>query len=181
MAVAGDPRTQLTVVPFVDLRAQVRALQPGLSRAMDAVLARGDFVLGQDVDRFESEFAAYCGVGHAVGVDSGFSGLELALRASGIGPGAEVITQANTFIATVGAILAVGARPVLTDCDQQGAIDPEAVAAAISDRTRAIIPVHLFGRVADVQALSSLAEGRPIAVIEDACQAHGAVWRGKRA
>jgi dTDP-4-amino-4,6-dideoxygalactose transaminase len=168
-------------VRFVDLRRQTEDLRPELTAAINAVLERGDFILGEDVERFEAEFAAYCGVGHAIGVDSGFSALELALRAAGVGPSDEVITQANTFIATVGAIMAVGARPVLTDCDRHGAMDPKAVAAAISSRTRAIIPVHLFGRICDIDAILSLAKERGIAVIEDACQAHGAIWRGKRA
>jgi dTDP-4-amino-4,6-dideoxygalactose transaminase len=168
-------------VSFVDLRAQTRELEPLLSAAMAGVLARGDFVLGHDVEEFEREFAAYCGTAYAVGVDSGFSALELALRAIGCGPGDEVITQANTFIATVSAILAVGASPILTDCDPQGATDPAAVAAALSWRTRAIIPVHLFGRIADLDALVALAAERGIPMIEDACQAHGAVWQGRRA
>jgi dTDP-4-amino-4,6-dideoxygalactose transaminase len=168
-------------VRFVDLRRQTEELRSELHAAIEAVIERGDFVLGQDVERFEAEFAAYCGTGHAIGVDSGFSAIELALRAAGVGPGDEVITQANTFIATVGAIMAVGARPVLTDCDRDGAMDPAAVAAGISSRTRAIIPVHLFGRICDIDAILSLATPRGIPVIEDACQAHGAVWQGKRA
>jgi dTDP-4-amino-4,6-dideoxygalactose transaminase len=168
-------------VAFVDLRVQTRALQPALTAAIEAVLGRGDFVLGEDVARFERDFAAYCGVDHAVGVDSGLSALELALRAAGIGPGDEVITQANTFIATVSAIQSVGAHPVLADCDPQGAVDPAAVAACISPRTAAIIPVHLFGRIGDMEALLSLASDHGLVVIEDACQAHGAVWQGRRA
>jgi len=168
-------------VHFVDLRTQTQELKPEVMAAIQGVLDRGDFVLGEDLERFEAEFAAYCGTTHAVGVDSGFSALELALRAAHIGPGDEVITQANTFIATVGAILAVGARPVLVDCDRAGAIDPEAVATAITPRTRALMPVDLFGRIADMEAINSIAAPRELAVIEDACQAHGAVWRGKRA
>jgi dTDP-4-amino-4,6-dideoxygalactose transaminase len=175
------PAVAVSTIPFVDLRSQIEALEPALTNAIAAVVSRGDFVLGAAVSRFEDEFAAYCGVADAIGVDSGFSALELALRAAGVGPGDEVITQANTFIATAGAILAAGARPVLTDCDRDGAMDPEAVAAAISPRTRAIIPVHLFGRVADLEPILALAESHGIAVIEDACQAHGAVWRGRRA
>jgi dTDP-4-amino-4,6-dideoxygalactose transaminase len=170
-----------TSVRFVDLHEQTQALEPALSAAIGAVLQRGDFILGQDVERFEREFAAYCGVKHAVGVDSGFSALELAFRAAGIGPGDEVITQANTFIATASAIQAVGARPVLTDCDAQGAIDPAAVAAAITSRTKAIVPVHMFGRIGDIDAILSLATAAGVVVIEDACQAHGARWRGQRA
>ncbi len=168
-------------VRFVDLVAQTRSLEPGLSAALAGVLERGDFILGADVDCFEQEFAAYCGVAHAVGVDSGLSALELALRAAGVGPGDEAITQANTFIATVSAIQAVGARPVLTDCDLRGGMDPAAVAAALSPRTRAILPVHLFGRLGEIDAILALAAPRNIAVIEDACQAHGATWQGRRA
>jgi dTDP-4-amino-4,6-dideoxygalactose transaminase len=168
-------------VRFVDLATQTESLEPGLTQAIDAVLQRGDFILGQDVERFEREFAEYCGVAHAVGTDSGLSALELALRASDIGPGDEVITQANTFIATVGAILAVGARPVLVDCDDSGAIVPDAVAAALTPRTRAIMPVHLFGRICDIDAINDIAGRAGVDVIEDACQAHGAAWRGRRA
>jgi dTDP-4-amino-4,6-dideoxygalactose transaminase len=168
-------------VSFVDLRIQTAALEPALTAAIAAVLRRGDFVLGDDLERFEHEFATYCGVGHAVGVDSGLSALELALRALDIGPGDEVVTQANTFIATVAAVLAVGARPILADCDRHGAMDPAAVAACLSPRTRAIIPVHLFGRVADMDQILSIASTAGVAVIEDACQAHGARWRGRRA
>jgi dTDP-4-amino-4,6-dideoxygalactose transaminase len=175
------PSLPEATVRFVDLRAQLRALEPELTAAMQAVVRRGDFVLGDEVLRFESDFASYCGVHHAVGVDSGFSALELALRALEIGPGDEVITQANTFIATVGAILAVGARPILADCDRYGAMDPAAVEARLSPRTRAIIPVHLFGRICDMDRILSLAAAAGADVIEDACQAHGATWRGQRA
>ncbi len=168
-------------IRFVDLRAQTQALEPALSAAMAAVVARGDFILGEEVTRFEEEFATYCGVKHAVGVDSGFSALELALRAARIGPGDEVITQANTFIATVGAIQAVGARPVLVDCDGRGAIDVTALRAAVTPRTRAIIPVHLFGRICDIDGVLEVGTRAGLPVIEDACQAHGALWRGRRA
>lgn len=168
-------------VRFVDLRAQTESLEPALTNAIKAVLERGDFILGADVDRFEAEFAEYCGVGHAVGVDSGLSALELALRAAGVGPEHEVITQANTFIATVGAILAVGARPVLTDCDPRGAIDVQAVRAAVTSKTGAIMPVHLFGRICDIDGILTAGERAGVPVIEDACQAHGATLAGKRA
>lgn len=168
-------------VRFVDLQAQIQSLQPALSDAIAAVLRRGDFILGKDVDRFEQEFADYCGVAHAVGVDSGLSALELALRAAGVGPGTEVITQANTFIASVGAVLAVGARPVLVDCDENGAIRPEAVKAAINPATGAIMPVHLFGRICDIEPIVALGKTAGVPVIEDACQAHGALLNGHRA
>ena len=168
-------------VRFVDLQAQIRSLQPAIDNAIQAVIDRGDFILGKDVDLFEQEFAAYCGVPHAVGVDSGLSALELALRALHVGPGDEVITQANTFIASVGAILAVGANPVLVDCDENGAIPPSAVRAALTPRTRAIMPVHLFGRICDIEPIVALAEHAGIPVVEDACQAHGARLHDRRA
>lgn len=156
-------------------------LEQEISEAVSSVIRRADFILGAEVAAFEREFAAYCEVAHAVGVDSGYSALELALRALGVGPGDEVITQANTFIATVSAIIAVGARPVLADCDAQGASDPAPFAAAITSRTRALIPVHLFGRVGDMPAILELARGAGLLVIEDACQAHGARLGGRRA
>jgi dTDP-4-amino-4,6-dideoxygalactose transaminase len=168
-------------VRFVDLHAQIQSLQPALGDAMAAVVRRGDFILGKDVEEFEREFADYCGVAYAVGVDSGLSALELALRAAGIGPGAEVITQANTFIASAGAVLAVGARPVLVDCDENGAIRPEAVKSAMTGATAAIMPVHLFGRICDIDAIVALGERARVPVIEDACQAHGALLDGRRA
>jgi dTDP-4-amino-4,6-dideoxygalactose transaminase len=168
-------------VRFVNLEAQIASLEPALTDAMAAVLRRGDFILGEDVHEFEREFAAYCGTKYAVGVDSGLSALELGLRAMNVGPGHEVITQANTFIATIAAVLMVGATPILTDCDEQGAMDCQAVAAAISPRTRAIIPVHLFGRIGPIMPLLALADRHRIPVIEDACQAHGATWHGRRA
>jgi dTDP-4-amino-4,6-dideoxygalactose transaminase len=168
-------------IRFVDLRAQTRALQPQLEQAIRGVIERTDFILGADVERFETEFAAYCRVPFTVGVDSGVSALELALRAAGVGPGDEVITQANTFIASVSAILAVGARPVLVDCQPSGDLDPSAIAAAITPQTRAVMPVHLFGRIGDIEAVMALGEEHGVAVIEDACQAHGAIANGRRA
>lgn len=177
----AEPAGAHRPVRFVDLQAQTESLRPELNAAIMAVLDHGDFILGDAVNQLEREFAAYCGVGHAVGVDSGFSALELAVRAAGIGPGDEVITQANTFIATVGAILAVGAHPILTDCDRRGAMSPTAVLAAISPRTRAIIPVHLFGRIAEMDDILTLSANAGITVIEDACQAHGAILNQRRA
>ena len=170
-----------SAVKFVDLQAQIRSLQPALSEAIDGVLRRGDFILGEAVTLFESEWARYCGVKHAIGVDSGLSALELALRAARVGEGDEVITQANTFIATVGAIMAVGARPVLVDCDQEGQVDVAAVKRAITKRTKAILPVHLYGKIGEIDWLLELAAKSGVRVIEDACQAHGALYRGHRA
>jgi dTDP-4-amino-4,6-dideoxygalactose transaminase len=189
--VGADPRvrprvrTRLTTtiqVPFVDLRAQHDALAPEIERAVRQVFERGDFILGAAVERFEAEFAAYIGTKHAIGVASGLDAIELALRAAGIGPGDEVITVANTFIATVLAILAVGARPVLVDADpERYTIDPAGLSAAITSRTRAIVPVHLFGQPVDVDAVLTAARRHNLFVVEDAAQAHGARLNGQRA
>ena len=168
-------------VPFVDLRAQYKSLASEVQRAISAVLERGDFILGKEVDLFEEEFAAYCGVKHAVGVDSGTSALELALRAYGIGPGDEVITAANTFIATALAVSYTKATPVLVDVDPQTyTIDLSLLESAITDRARAIVPVHLYGHPVDMDPIMEIARKYGLVVIEDACQAHGAKYRGKR-
>ena len=168
-------------VPFVDLQAQHRAIRDELNQAIQRVMERADFALGEDVVRFEEEFAAFCGTRHAVGVDSGLSALELSLRALGIGPGHEVIVPAHTFIATAAAVTFAGARPILVDVDPaMYNIDVAQVEAAITPRTRAIIPVHLYGLPAAVDAIMSLADRHDLAVIEDACQAHGAYYKGRR-
>jgi dTDP-4-amino-4,6-dideoxygalactose transaminase len=169
-------------VPFVDLQGSYTALKDEIDAAMHNVLARSDFVLGAAVTEFEEAFAEYCDVDHAVGVDSGFSALELTLRSHGIGHGDEVITAANTFIATAGAIHAVGARPVLVDVTPDTyTIDPDQVAAAVTPATKALLPVHLYGHPADMDALAAIAERHGLAVFEDACQAHGARYRQRRA
>ena len=171
-----------TGVPFVDLQAQYASIKADVDRAVAQVLQRGDFVLGQAVERFEADFAAYLGVGHACGVGNGGDAIELALRACGIGPGDEVITAANTFIATVQAIAAAGATPVLVDVDPLFyTIDPDAAAAAVTPRTRAIVPVHLYGQPADMGAVQAIAARHDLVVVEDAAQAHGARERGRRA
>ena len=168
-------------VPFVDLQAQHRTIRDELNQAIQRVMDRCDFALGQDVVRFEEEFAAFCGTRHAVGVDSGLSALELSLRALGIGPGDEVIVPAHTFIATAAAVTFAGARPILVDVDPATYnIDVAQVEAAITPRTRAIIPVHLYGLPAAMDAIMSLADRHDLAVIEDACQAHGAYYKGRR-
>ncbi|OLC46093.1 MAG: erythromycin biosynthesis sensory transduction protein eryC1 [Acidobacteria bacterium 13_1_40CM_65_14] len=168
-------------VPFVDLRAQHDALAPEIDRAVRQVFERGDFILGAAVEKFEGEFAAYHDVRHAIGVGTGLDAIEIALRAHGIGPGDEVITAANTFIATVLAILAVGARPVLVDADaERYTIDPGALSAAITSRTRAIVPVHLFGQPVDVDGVLAIARRYNLLVVEDAAQAHGARYNGQR-
>jgi dTDP-4-amino-4,6-dideoxygalactose transaminase len=161
-------------VAFVDLVAQHQDHREEILDAMHGVMERGDFVLGEDTERLEHEFAAYCGESHAVGVDSGFSALELILRAFGVGPGDEVITSANTFHATVRAIEACGARPVLVDADPISRnIDVSLIEPAITAATRAILPVHLYGQPADMAPINELARSRGLFVFEDACQAHG--------
>jgi dTDP-4-amino-4,6-dideoxygalactose transaminase len=169
-------------VPFVDLQAQYQSIGPEIDRAVQDSLRRADFILGHEVSEFEDEFAAYCEASHAVGVDSGTSALELALRACGIGEGDEVITAANTFIATALAISYVGARPVLVDVDPRTCnIDPRLIESAITARTRAIMPVHLYGQPADMDPIMDIARRHDLVVIEDACQAHGARYKGRRA
>lgn len=171
-----------TPVPFVDLTAEHAAYRDELDAAVASVIDSSSFILGEEVTRFEEAFAAYCGTRHAVGVDSGFSALELILRAHDIGPGDEVVTTANTFVATAAAIDSTGARPVLVDVDPvTHLMRPEALEAAITPRTRAVIPVHLYGRIADMEAIMAVAEARGLLVFEDACQAHGAVRAGVRA
>ncbi len=168
-------------VSFVDLQAQYASIAAEIQVAIAGVLERADFILGDEVGRFEEEFAEYIGVRCAVGVGSGLATLELALRAYGIGLGDEVITAANTFIATVLAISAVGARPVLADADPATYnLDPAALASAITPRTRAVIPVHLYGQPADLVPILALARRHHLVVIEDAAQAHGATYDGRR-
>jgi dTDP-4-amino-4,6-dideoxygalactose transaminase len=162
-------------VPFQDLPLQIRTLQPEIDRAMQAVLAHGAFILGPEVGRFESEWAAACRTAHAVGVASGTDALHLIFRALGIGLGDEVIIPANTFVATAEAVSHCGAKPVLVDCRLDDyLIDAGAVEAALTPHTKAIIPVHLYGQPANIDPLTRLAEKRGLALIEDAAQAHGA-------
>lgn len=173
-----DPRHIL----LVDLAAQHRSIETEIGEAIGGALKRTDWILGADVARLEDEFASYCGVAGAACTDSGLSALDLALRAFGIGPGDEVITAANTFIATAFAITSVGATPVLVDVDAvRYTIDPKLVAAAVTRRTKAVIPVHLYGHPADMDAVNAVAQANGLVVIEDACQAHGAFYRGRRA
>jgi len=168
-------------IPLVNLQRQHHELRDELRAAMDDVITRGDFILGEAVTRFEHEFAAYCGAKHCVGVASGLDGLTLALRGIGIGSGDEVITAANSFVATALAIRQVGATPVLVDHDPETyTIDPNCVAEAITHRTRAVIPVHLYGQAAEMEAITAIANKHGLVVIEDAAQAHGATYRGQR-
>lgn len=169
-------------IPLLDLSAQYASIKHEVDEAMARVVANSDFILGKDVELFETEFAEYCETKHCVSVDSGLSALELVLRAWGIGPGDEVITAANTFIATALAISNTGATPVLVDVDPHTHnIDPEAVRSAITSRTKALVPVHLYGAPVDMDAINAIADQYDLAVLEDACQAHGARYKGNRA
>lgn len=169
-------------VPLVDLQEQYRRISAQLDEAVHRIVSKGDFILGGDLESFESEFATYCGVHYGVGVDSGASALEMALRAFDIGRGDEVITVSHTFVATVSAIVWAGASPVLVDIDPKTFnIDPDKIEAVITQHTKAILPVHLYGRVADMHAVQAIAKKHGLLVIEDACQAHGARLDGRRA
>lgn len=169
-------------IPFVDLVSQYQNLKNQILPAMENVMGKAQFILGEDVGLFEQEFAHYCASKFAISVDSGTSALELILRAYDIGPGDEVITAANTFIATTLAISATGAQPVLVDINPETYnIDAEKIEAAISDKTKVIMPVHLYGQPADMDKINEIAKIHQLVVIEDACQAHGAKYRGQPA
>ena len=173
--------TLQTTIPFVDLHAQYRSIASEVTEAMMRVVERGDYILGNDVRFFEEEFAKYIGTREAIAVGSGLDALELALRAYGVGPGDEVITAANTFIATVLAIMASGARPILVDVNRETYnIEPAAIEAAITSKTKAIMPVHLYGQPAEMQPILDIARKYGLIVIEDAAQAHGAYYDGRR-
>ena len=169
-------------IPFVDLATQYRSIKAEADAAVLRVFERGDFILGQDVTAFEQEFAAYCETSHCLGVANGTDALKLALQACGIGPGDEVISAAHTFIATTLAITECGATPVLVDCDPDYyLIDVSKIEAAITPKTKAILPVHLYGQCADMDPILAIAKKHNLVVIEDACQSHGARYKGKRA
>ncbi len=169
------------MIPFLDLRAQYRSIGPELEEAVLAALRSCNYVVGEPVEAFEENFARFCGTNHAVAVSSGTSALHLALLAAGVEPGDEVITVPATFVATVAAILYAGGKPVFVDVDPvTWTMDPTQLEAAITPRTRAIMPVHLHGRLADMEAITAIARRHGIPVIEDAAQAHGAM-RGRKA
>jgi len=174
--------SRVTEIPFVDLRAQSRALHDEYERALWPVIDRAAFSLGPELVEFEEAFAAFCETGYCVGVSSGTDAVKLALLCAGVGAGDEVIVPANTFIATAEAVSHLGATPVFVDVLADTAlIDPRAVAGAVTDATRAVVPVHLFGQPADMEAVQVVAGRHGLLVVEDACQAHGARYRGKRA
>ena len=168
-------------VKFVDLSRQYRSIKTEVDAAMGQVLDHTDFILGDDVQQFEREFAEYCQAETAVGVDNGTSALELALRALGIGPGDEVLVPVNTFMASSSAISFTGATPVFVDCDPVTYnIDVSKLEQSITPRTRAIMPVHLYGQPADIDPILEIARVHRLYVVEDACQAHGARYKGHR-
>ena len=169
-------------IPLVDLKSAYARLRAEIDAATARVLAGGWYILGPEVSAFEAEFAAYLGAGHAVGVASGTDAVLLALRALGVGPGDEVITVAHTAVATVAAIALAGATPCFVDIDTATyTLDPGRLEAAITPRTRAIVPVHLYGAPADMQPILAIAQAHGLLVIEDCAQAHGATTDGRRA
>ncbi len=169
------------MIPFLDLQAQYHRIKSEIDAAVLGVLESSQFVLGQEVEAFENDFAAYCHTRHAIGVNSGTSALHLALLAAGIGPGDEVITVTFTFVATAAAIIYAGARPVFVDIEPRSfTMDVNQIDRAITPRTKAILPVHLYGQPADMDPILEIARRHGLIVIEDAAQAHGAEYKGKR-
>src|SRR6266545_5922816 len=170
----------MITIPFGDLKRQYEAIKPELDEAAARVLASGWYILGPEVRAFEQAFAALCGVGHAIGVGNGTEALYLALAALGVGPGDEVITVANAAIYEPLTILQAGARPVFVDVDERThTIAPELIEGAITPRTKAIMPVHLYGRMADMDAIVAIAGRHGLPVVEDCAQAHGAALGGR--
>jgi dTDP-4-amino-4,6-dideoxygalactose transaminase len=170
------------MIPFVNLKAEYRSIKPEIDAAVARVFETGQFVLGDEVAAFEREFAAACGAAHGVAVSSGTAALQLALIAAGVGAGDEVITVPFTFVATAASILYTGSRPVFVDVDPRSfTMDPARVEAAITPRTRAIMPVHLYGQPADMDPIRDIATRHGLMVIEDAAQAHAARYKGRPA
>jgi len=168
-------------VPYFDMKAQYEQLKGEIESKVAEVMGSGAFILGEELRLFEEEFAAYCNAKHAVGIASGTDALFLSLLALDIGPGDEVITTPNTFIATALAISFTGAVPVFVDVEEDSRnIDPAKIEAAITENTKAIMPVHLYGQPADMDPILEIAQKRGLKVIEDACQAHGAEYKGRR-
>ena len=168
-------------IPFVDLRSQHEALRADITRAIEGVLESSEFILGAETQAFEKEFAAYCGARHCCGVASGTEALQLALLALGIGKGDEVVVPALTFAATAFAVSYTGATPVFVDIDERTfTMDPSKLEGAITGKTKAVVPVHLYGRPVDMSTIVLIARRHEIYLVEDACQAHGASYRGQR-
>src|SRR5215471_15848777 len=168
-------------IPLVGLYDQYQIIKPEIDEAIESIISRSAFIGGEDVRKFEEEFAAYCEAKGCVGVGNGTDALYLTLRAMGIGHGDEVITVAHTFIATSEAISSSGAKPVFVDIREDTMLmDAGLIESAITPRTKAIIPVHLYGQPCDMDAIMQIAEGHGVKVVEDAAQAHGARWRGRR-
>jgi dTDP-4-amino-4,6-dideoxygalactose transaminase len=169
------------MIPFVDLKTQYHSIKPEIDAAISTVIENSQFVLGAEVAAFEKEFALYTQSDSAIGVNTGTSALHLAMLAAGIGPGDEVITVPFTFVATAAAVVYTGAKPVFVDIDPVSfTMDPNRVQAAITPRTKAILPVHLYGQAADMDPILEIGRQRNLIVIEDACQAHGAEYKGRR-
>jgi dTDP-4-amino-4,6-dideoxygalactose transaminase len=169
------------MIAFADLKAQYHSIKDEIDAAVAATLESSQFILGKEVAAFEEEFAAFHGAAHGIGTNSGTSALHLALLAAGVGEGHEVITTPFTFVATAAAILYTGARPVYVDIEPETYnLDPARLAAAITPRTKAIVPVHLFGHPADMDPIVEIARRHGLVVIEDACQAHAAEYKGRR-
>ena len=169
------------LVPYFDLKQQFSSLRVEVMEALERTCSNAAFILGEEVAQFEKEFAAYCEVNECVALNSGTSALHLGLLALGVKPGDEVITTPNTFIATAEAICYAGAKPVFVDVDPRTAnLDPALIEFAVTERSRVILPVHLYGRPADLEPFLEIARRYNLAVLEDACQAHGARYRGKR-
>lgn len=167
-------------VPYFDLKTQYAGLRDEIREALDRVCQNASFILGEEVEKFERSFAELCGVKHCVGLNSGTSALHLALITAGIGAEDEIITTSNTFIATAEAVCYTGAKPIFVDINPAtGNLDPEEIERAVTKQTRAIIPVHLYGRPADMETINEIAKRHRLLVIEDACQAHGAKYNGK--
>jgi len=167
-------------IPLVDLKAQHAEIADEIAAGFAQVFAATSFILGPPVAAFESAFAALCGVRHCIGVGNGTDALEMMIRAFGLGAGDEVIVPANTFIATALGVLRAGAKPVIVDCDAFHLLDPTKVEEKITHRTRALLPVHLFGQIADMEALAEIASERDLFLLEDAAQSQGAKRNGKR-
>ena len=173
---------QVMPVPFLDLKAQYRSIKQDMDPAIQEVIDNCSFALGPAVEKFEKAFAEYCGTKHAIGVGNGTSAIELILMAHGIGPGDEVITATNSFFASAEAISLVGATPILVDCNESDAlIDGSKIEAAITKKTKAILPVHLYGQCADMDVVKAVATKHGLKVFEDAAQAQGSSYKGKRA